>query len=140
MKDKKYKGYKDLNVYQKAYVLAMKIFDITKAFPKEEKYSLIDQIRRSSRGVVTNIVEGWHKRLSPELFISKMVDSLGESGETEVWLSFSLDCGYIDNSAYEDITDSYQEVNRMLFGMIAKPERFALRIRKTKEQNNDPAP
>ncbi|MGB3341864.1 MAG: four helix bundle protein [bacterium] len=130
MQDKKYKGYKDLKVYQKAYSLAMQIFDITKTFPKEEKYSLIDQIRRSSRSVATNIVEGWQKRLYPKLFISKMIDSLGECGETEVWLNFSLDCGYLGNSVYESFKANYEEVNRMLFGMIAKPERFVLKIKK----------
>lgn len=107
----------------------MQIFDITKTFPKEEKYSLTDQIRRSSRSVVTNIVEGWQKRLYPKSFVSKMVDSLGECGETEVWLDFSLDCDYIGDNEYENFKSNYEEVNRMLFGMIAKPERFALKIK-----------
>ncbi len=129
MNKRKYKGYKDLKVYQKAYSLAMQIFDITKTFPKEEKYSLTDQIRRSSRSVVTNIVEGWQKRLYPKSFISKMVDSLGECGETEVWLNFSLDCDYIGDNEYENFKSNYEEVNRMLFGMIAKPERFTLKIK-----------
>ena len=130
MKDKKYKGYKDLIVYQKAYSLAMEIFRITKTYPKEEKYSLTDQIRRSSRSVVTNIVEGWQKRLYQKLFISKMIDALGESGETEVWLNFSLDCVYITKDKYNQLRNSYEEINRMLFGMITKPERFALKIKK----------
>jgi four helix bundle protein len=97
----KYNGYKDLRVFQLAYKLAMDIFEITKTFPKEEKYSLVDQIRRSSRGVPTNIAEAWKKRLYPKMFVSKIIDAAGEAGETEVWLSFSKDADYLSIEEYE---------------------------------------
>jgi four helix bundle protein len=126
---REYHGYKDLKVYQLAYKLAMEIFELSKSFPKEEKYSLTDQIVRSSRSVPANIVEGWMKRLYVKMFISKMNDSLGESGETEVWLNFSLDCGYITKEKHQYFVYGYAEVNRMLFGMIMRPDRFILRMK-----------
>jgi four helix bundle protein len=87
--------YKDLIVFQKAYQLAMDIFEETKKFPKEEKYSLIDQIRRSSRSVCTNLAEAYRKRRYKAHFISKLSDSEAENTETEVWLDFSKDCKYL---------------------------------------------
>ncbi len=89
------RGYRDLIVYQKSYALAMEIFEITKSFPKEERYSLTDQIRRSSRSIPANIAESWAKRVYPKVFVNKLTDSLGEENETEVWLDFSRDCDYI---------------------------------------------
>ena len=120
----KYQGYKDLKVFQLAYKLAMRIFEATKAFPKEEKYSLTDQIRRSSRSITANLAEGWKKRNYPKLFVNKLIDATGEAGETEVWLQYSYDCGYINNDKYIYFINGYDEVNRMLYSMIAKPEKF----------------
>ena len=88
----KIESFKDLIVYQKAYKLAMEIFEISKKFPKEEKYSLTDQIRRSSRSVTTCIAESWARRRYVKSFVSKLVDALGEENETEVWLDYSFDC------------------------------------------------
>jgi len=122
-----YRGYKDLKVYQLAYKLAMDIFEITKSFPKEEKYSLIDQIRRSSRSIPTNISEAWKKRIYPKMFVSKIADAFGEAGETEVWLDFSKDSGYLQIEKYEELVSGYDEVNRMLHGMIEKPEKFCIK-------------
>ena len=85
------KHFRDLEVYQIAFKAAMRIFESTKSFPHEEKYSLVDQIRRSSRSVPSNIAEAWPKRRYPKAFISKLVDCLGEASETEVWLDMSLD-------------------------------------------------
>ena len=119
-----YKGYRDLKVYKLAYKLAMEIFEITKSFPKEEKYSLTDQIRRSSRGVPANIAEGWKKRKYPKMFVSKIIDAAGEAGETEVWLDVSKDAGYLSIEKYENLISGYDEVNRMLYGMINKPDSF----------------
>ena len=93
--DRGYMGYRDLKVYKLAYSLAMDIFEETKSFPPEEKFSLIDQIRKSSRSAVTNIAEAWKKRQYPKNFVSKTIDSASEAGETEVWLDFSKDCGYL---------------------------------------------
>lgn len=92
------RGYKDLKVYQLAYKLAMEIFEISKPFPKEEKYSLTDQIRRSSRSVSVNIGEGYRKRKYPKHFSSKMTDADGECTETQIWLDFAMDCKYIDEA------------------------------------------
>lgn len=124
MKYREYKGYRDLKVYQLAYKLAMEIFETTKFFPKEEKYSLVDQIRRSSRSIPTNLAEAWKKRRYPKMFMSKIIDAAGEAGETEVWLHFSIDCAYIAKEKYEYFIARYDEVNRMLYGMIDKPDKF----------------
>lgn len=90
------KSFKELAVYQKAFEQAMRIFEITKSFPKEEQYALTDQIRRSSRSVYTNIGESWRKRRYPAHFVSKLTDADGEATETLVWLDFSLSCRYLD--------------------------------------------
>ncbi len=121
-----YKGYRDLRVYQMAYQLSMELFEITKKFPKEEKYSLVDQVRRSSRSVPANIAEAWMKRIYQKMFISKIIDSMGEAGETEVWLDVSRDCGYLEVKDYERLFNGYQEINRMLNGMVEKADRFCI--------------
>ena len=117
-------SFKDLIVYQKSYSLAMEIFKISKAFPKEEKYSLTDQIRRSSRSVPTNIAEAWSKKMYPRHFISKLSDALGEEYETEVWLDFSRDCEYISTQTHTDLNEKYTDVRRMLISMLNTPEKF----------------
>ena len=123
---KNYRGYRDLKVYQMAYQLALDIYQVTKTFPKEEKYSLTDQIRRSSRSVPANLAEAWKKRRYEKAFISKLVDCASEAGETEVWLDFSKDFGYLDEDEdkYKDFINRYDEVNRMLYGMIDKANKF----------------
>jgi four helix bundle protein len=118
------RGFRDLIVYQKSYALAMKIFEITKSFPKEEKYSLIDQIRRSSRSIPTNISEAYAKRIYPKVFINKLTDALGEEHETEVWLDFSRDCQYITTETHAQFIKEYNEVRKMLISMINTPEKF----------------
>ncbi len=117
-------SFKDLIVYQKAYKLAMDIFELSKAFPKEEKYSLTDQIRRSSRSVTSNIAEAWARKKYEKSFISKLIDSLGEEYETENWLDYSKDCKYIGPEAYNDLCDGYGEVRKMLISMINNPEKW----------------
>ena len=119
-----YRGYRDLKVYQLAYRLAMEIFQETKSFPKEEKYSLTDQIRKSSRSVAANIAEAWKKRRYEKAFVSKLVDSAGEAGETEVWLDISKDAGYLSQERCEYLLGKYNEVNKMLYSMIDKPGKF----------------
>ena len=88
-------GFRDLKVYQLAYQLAMEIFQASKSFPVEEKYSLTDQIRRASRSVAANIAEGYRKKRYPKMFVSKMIDADGEATETQVWLDFARDCGFL---------------------------------------------
>jgi len=113
-----------LIVYQKAYSLAMKIFEITKTFPKEEKYSLTDQIRRSSRSVTSNIAEAWSKRKYPKHFASKLTDSLGEEYETENWLFYAKDCQYIDENTFNELINDYLDVKKILQSMINNPKKF----------------
>jgi four helix bundle protein len=102
----------------------MDIFEITKTFPKEEKFSLTDQIRRSSRSVPANIAEAWKKRSYPKMFVSKIIDAAGEAGETEVWLDIGRDTAYMSIEKYQELSEGYDEVNRMLYGMAGKPEKF----------------
>lgn len=119
-----YRGYKDLKAYQKAYELALQVHDVSKKFPNDEKYSLVDQIRRSSRSVAANLAEAWKKRRYEKAFISKLIDCSGEAGETEVWLDFSKDFGYIDEEISQQLLNGYDEVGRMLTGMIDKAGKF----------------
>jgi four helix bundle protein len=120
------RGYKDLFVYQKAYKLAMRIFEISKKFPREETYSLTDQIRRSSRSVCANIGEAYRKRIYPKHFVSKLSDSDGECTETMIHLDFALDCGYLNTEEHAAIANGYAEVGRMLNGMMNNPEKFSV--------------
>jgi four helix bundle protein len=117
-------GYRDLKVYQLAYKLAMDIFRERKAFPKEEKYALTDQLRRSSRSVAANIAEGFRKRQYPKMFLSKLADSDGETAETQVWLDFARDCEYLTTEKHDELLAKYEEVGRMLGVMMTMPEKF----------------
>src|SRR6266481_5244697 len=119
-------GFRELRVYQLAFRLAMEIFEESKKFPKEETYSLTDQIRRASRRVPTNIGEGYRKKRYPKMFVSKMADADGEGTETQVWLDFARDCGYLSLQLQAKLTAGYEEVGRMLGGMINYPERFSI--------------
>jgi len=120
----KIESFKDLIVYQKAYKSAMEIFEISKSFPKEEKYSLTDQIRRSSRSVTSCIAESWARRRYTKSFVNKLLDSLGEELETEVWLDYSLDCKYIIEETHKEIMTGYEEVRKMLISMINNPDKW----------------
>lgn len=119
-------NFKDLIVYQKAHKLAMDIFEISQKYPKEEKYSLTDQIRRSSRSVSSCIAEAWAKRLYVKAFVNKLTDSLGEEFETEDWLDYSRDCKYISDTEYLQFISGYEEVRKMLISMINNPEKWCL--------------
>jgi len=118
------KSCKDLKVYQISYKLAMGIFEITKKFPKEETYSLVDQIRRSSRSVAINIREGYAKRRYEQVFIRHLNDALGSSEETRGWLDFSLDCKYLQEENYKRLDSKYDEVNAMLYTLMNSRETF----------------
>lgn len=118
------KGFKDLNVYKLAFETAMEIFHLSKKFPVEEKYSLTDQIRRSSRSVCANIAEGYRKRLYPKHFTSKMTDADAEASETCVWIEFAKNCNYIDENIKIELLSKYDEIGRMLWSMINNPEKF----------------
>ncbi len=115
---------RDLIVYQKAFDSAMKIFEITKKFPKEEMYSLTDQIRRSSRAVCSNLSEAWRKRKYKAVFINKLTDSEQEAAETQTWLEFALRCHYIDEQNFERLDKDYEEIFAMLFNVERKADSF----------------
>ena len=119
--------FQDLLAYQKAFSSAMKIFEISKSFPSDEKYSLTDQIRRSSRSVAANIAEAYRKRVFPRHFYSKLTDSDAENSETQVWLEFALRCNYISEQLYIDLITESDEVGRLLNYMILNPSRFGVK-------------
>ena len=116
--------FKELLACQKSFQLAMVIFKISKSFPQEEKYSLTDQIRRSSRSVSANIAEAYRKRRYPNHFISKLTDSDAENSETNVWLNFSLECEYINLETFNDLNNQTIEVGRLINYMINNPGKF----------------
>ncbi|HEY0074158.1 MAG TPA: four helix bundle protein [Abditibacteriaceae bacterium] len=118
------KGFRDLRVYRMAYETAMRIFHITKEFPKEERYALTDQIRRSSRSVAANIAEGYRKRFYAKLFVLKIAEADGEATETQVWLDMAHDCGYLSTETRDELTVIYEQIGKMLGSMMAHPERF----------------
>ena len=118
------KFFKETTVYKKAFALAMEIFEISKSFPKEEKYSLTDQIRRASRSVCTNLGEAYRKKKYIAHFISKVTDSDMENSETGVWLDFSIACKYIDANIYSKLIEENEEIGRLLNHMIVNPEKY----------------
>jgi four helix bundle protein len=116
--------WKDLLAYKKAYELAMKVFHISKRFPPEERYSLTDQVRRSSRSVCTNIAEAFRRKRYKDYFISKLNDAETENTETQVWFDFQKDCGYITLQEFEELTALNDEVGKLLWYMINNPDKF----------------
>lgn len=116
--------FKELLAFQKSFELAMEIFQLSKSFPKEEKYSLTDQIRRSSRSVSTNIAEAYRKRRYTNHFISKLTDSDAENSETNVWLEFALKCEYINIETYNNLNNKTVEIGKLINYMINNPEKF----------------
>ena len=120
--------FKELLAFQKSFQIAMDIFQLSKSFPKEEKYSLTDQIRRSSRSVSANIAEAYRKRRYINHFISKLTDSDAENSETNVWLEFSLKCEYIDIETYNDLNNKTIEIGRLINYMINNPDKFGCKI------------
>jgi four helix bundle protein len=117
-------GFRGLRVYQLSFQLAMEIFYESKKLPSGERYSLTDQIRRASRSVPTNIGEGYRRKQYPKMFVSKLSDADGEGMETQVWIDFAYACGYISQELQMRWREGYEEIGRMLGGMIAHPERF----------------
>jgi four helix bundle protein len=118
------RGFRDLIVYQRALKEAKKVFQMSKRFPAEEKYSLTDQIRRSSRAVGSMLAEAWARRRYQAAFISKTVEALGEAMETQSWLDHAIMCGYIERDEYRESDGAWQEVGAMLQGMIDQAPKF----------------
>src|SRR4051812_13270563 len=117
MKDK-IQSHNDLEVFRKAMDAAMELFEFSKAFPPEERYSLTDQGRRCSRSVCANLAEAWRKRRYPAAFVSKLSDAEGEAAETQVWITFAVRCGYLDREAVVPLYQTYEEILRMIVAMI----------------------
>lgn len=118
------KHFRDLEVYQVAFNSAMNIFTLTKQFSAEEKYSITDQVRRSSRSVCSNISEGWRKRKYKAVFVNKLTDSMQEASETQTWLEFSYACSYINNDVFEKLDSEYEKIIKMLNSMEINADKF----------------
>lgn len=120
-------GHRDLRVYQLSYRLALEVFELSRSFPTEERYSLTDQIRRSSRSVAANIAEAFRKRQYPALLVRRLADADAEATETLVWLDFALDCGYLDPKKHGELVEGYGRVGRMIGTMMTKSRSFVPR-------------
>ena len=120
------RSFRDLNVYQNSFEAALEIYTMSKSFPVEEKYSLTDQIRRSSRSVCANIAEAWRKRRYKAAFVSKLNDSEGEAAETQVWLDFALRINLIEVGTWNELNEKYEIILGQLVKMINKPEKWCL--------------
>jgi len=114
--------YRELRIYQRAFEAAMRVFDLSKRWPPDERYSLTDQIRRSSRSVCGNMAEAWRKRRYVAHFVSKLSDADTEAAETQVWLDFALRCGYVDNEKHTKLYDDYDAICAGLVTMMAEPD------------------
>jgi|ERR1035437_8771710 four helix bundle protein len=121
----KIRSHRELEVFILSFGIAMKIFEISKGFPKEETYSLTDQIRRSSRSVCANIAEAFRKRRYPKSFISKLSDSESEAAETQTWLDFSLSCKYVTETEHHDLNETYDKILGKLVTMSLHPENWS---------------
>lgn len=121
----KIRSHRELDTYQLAFSLSMEIFEMTKKFPKEEMYSLTDQIRRSSRSVSANLAEAFRKRKYPKSFVSKLSDSEAEAAETQVWLEYAMECKYLDEIFYTQLYEKYDQVLGKLVNMSMYPEKWS---------------
>ena len=119
-------SHKELRVYQAAFEAAMRVFELSKTFPGEERYGLIDQMRRSSRSVCANIAEAWRKRRYAAHFVSKLSDAEGEAEETRVWLQFATRCQYMSEKDCKELDESYDKVLGQLVRMITAPEKWTI--------------
>ena len=126
MRKAKVTRHTDLEVYQRAFKAGMEVFRLSKSFPKDEKYSLTDQVRRSSRSVCGNLAEGWRKRRYAASFVSKLNDAEGEAAETQSWLQFAVECEYLKASATRALYREYDEIIAMLVTMENHPEQWTL--------------
>ena len=126
MQNKLIKTHRDLKVYQVSFDIAMQIFQKSKSFPKEELYSLTDQVRRSSRSVCSNLAEAWRKRRYEASFISKLSDAEAEAAETQVWLEFAVQCGYLEVRIGEELLASYENIIGKIISLINNPQPWLL--------------
>jgi len=124
-------SFRDLKVYRKGFELQQEVFALSKRFPREERYSLTDQIRRASRSVGSNIAEGWQKRRYAAHFVSKLSDADGEQAETQHFLDTSLACGYVSPEDHRRLLGRCVEIGKMLGAMMAEPEKWCARFHRT---------
>ena len=116
----------DLEVYLRSFAAAMKLFELSRKFSVEERYSLTDQVRRSSRSVSANTAEAWRKRRYPAAFVSKLSDAEGEAAETQTWIQFAVSCGYLEAEVGRPLYSEYDEIIAMLVHMITHPDDWTL--------------
>jgi four helix bundle protein len=119
--------HRELEVYGLAFEAAMRIFEVSQGFPKEERYSLTDQVRRSSRSVCANLAEAWRKRRYEAAFVSKLSDCEAEAAETQVWVEFAVRCGYVGAEVGRELYGAYDGILGKLVTMIRKPEQWVIR-------------
>ena len=122
----KAKVHRDLEVYRRAFQAAMNIFDSSKRFPREETYSLTDQIRRSTRSICASLAEAWRRRRYPAVFVNKISEAEGEAGETQVWIEFAVHCGYLDRAQGRALYREYDAILGTLVGMISHSDTWTL--------------
>ena len=118
-------GHRDLRVFRRAYALAQEIFELSKAFPREERFALTDQLRRSSRSVAANIAEGFRRARYPRLLAQRLTDADAEATETQVWIDFATDCGYMTRDRSDALRRGYEEIGRILGSVLTDPARYA---------------
>lgn len=123
------KHYRELNVYQNAMNHIMRIFELTKSFPNEERFSLTDQIRRSSRSVCANLAEAWRKRRYKAAFISKLSDAETEAAETQVHAEVAFRSGYLTEAQFHEVDEAYEHILGQIVKMIDQPEKWLIRPR-----------
>lgn len=121
--------HKELRVYQNAMEAAMEVFQVTKKFPSEEKYSMVDQMRRSSRSVCANIAEAWRKRRYKAAFIAKLSDAESEASETQVWIEFATKCDYLNINTRDKLDESYNQIIGQLVKMIEDADKWVIKIK-----------
>ncbi len=119
-------GFRELHVYQESFAAAMRVFTLTKQFPNEERYAMVDQMRRSSRSVCANIAEAWRKRRYKAHFVSKLSDAESEAEETRVWLEFAFHCRYLEKSDFDELDDTYDKILGQLVRMLSEPGKWSI--------------
>ena len=128
----KIRSHKELNVWRNAMDAAMRLFEITKRFPAEEKFSMTDQVRRSSRSVAANLAEAWRKRRYRAAFVAKLNDAESEATETQTWIEFALRCRYITNETAKELDELYEQIIGRIIVMINQPEKWTIETRECK--------
>jgi four helix bundle protein len=134
------RSFREMRVWQNAMDAAMLVFELSKRFPREEKYSLTDQFRRASRSVAANIAEGWRKRRYEAAFVCKLNDAESEAAETQTWIEFALRCGFLSESEASDLDQRYEQILGKLVSMIDRPQSWVVGANRTRRVSASPRP